>query len=97
MDKRGATGIADKIRLVSAFPEILVRFTLHTRNEDINCFVARRDLANLIMFLDDDVFELSVFGHYNNRNQLIIEKFTVRNPNSFIREFVMKPLKDVAV
>ncbi len=53
MNKRGATGIADKIRLVSAFPEMLVRFTLHTRNENINCFIARRDLANLIMFLDD--------------------------------------------
>ncbi|MGC6770462.1 hypothetical protein [Enterococcus sp. LJL51] len=95
MNKRAVTGIADKIRLVSAFPKILVRFTLHTKNEDINCFVARRDLANLIMFLDDGIFELSVFGHYNSRNQLIIEKFTVKNPNSFIREFVMKPLAQV--
>ncbi|WP_321389029.1 hypothetical protein [uncultured Enterococcus sp.] len=97
MNKRGATGIADKIRLVSAFPEMLVRFTLHTRNEDINCFIARRDLANLIMFLDDNIYELSVFGHYNSRNQLIIEKFAVRNPNSFIQEFVSKPLKAIGV
>ncbi|WYJ90157.1 hypothetical protein A5888_001885 [Enterococcus sp. 9E7_DIV0242] len=96
MNKRACTGIADKIRLVSAFPNMLVRFTLHTRTEDINCFVAKRDLANLVMFLDDNTFELSVFGHYNNRNQLIIEKFAVRNPNSFIREFVSKPLKAIA-
>ncbi|MGL4696935.1 hypothetical protein [Enterococcus larvae] len=89
-------GMADKIRLVSAFPNMLVRLTLHTQREDINCLIAKRELANLVMFLENNTFELSVFGHYNSRNQLVIEKFIVRNPNSFIREFVMKPLKSIA-
>ncbi|WP_086348978.1 hypothetical protein [Candidatus Enterococcus clewellii] len=89
-------GIADKIRLVSAFPNMLVRLTLHTTQEDINCLVGKRELANLVMFLENNTFELSVFGHYNVRNQFVIEKFIVRNPNSFVREFVMKPLKSIA-
>ncbi|MBL1228110.1 hypothetical protein IW492_02545 [Enterococcus sp. BWB1-3] len=90
---RSCIGTADKIRLVSAFPDMLVRFTLHAKNEDINCLVAKKDLANLIMFLEDNTFELSVFGHYNSRKQLVVEKFVVRNPDSFIREFVLKPMK----
>lgn len=96
MKKHSYIGTADKIRLVSSFPDMLVRFTLHTRNEDINCLIAKRELANLILFLENNVFELSVFGHFNSRKQLIIEKFIVRNPNSFVREFVLKPLKSIA-
>ncbi|MGC6769156.1 hypothetical protein ACYSNR_16125 [Enterococcus sp. LJL128] len=96
MNERSYVGTADKIRLISAFPNMLVRFTLHTKGEDINCLVAKRDLANLMLFLENNHFELSVFGHYNSRQQLVIEKFIVRNPNSFIREFVSKPLKSIA-
>ncbi|MHC5215177.1 hypothetical protein ACYSNR_00810 [Enterococcus sp. LJL128] len=96
MIKKSVIGTADKIRLVSAFPDMLVRLTIHTKSEDVNCLVAKRDLANLVMFLEDNTFELAVFGHLNKRNQLVIEKFTVRNPNSFIREFVLKPLKSIA-
>ncbi|MBL1229008.1 hypothetical protein IW492_07145 [Enterococcus sp. BWB1-3] len=96
MKKHSYVGIADKIRLVSSFPDLLVRFTLHNRNEPINCLVAKRELANLILFLEDNTFELSVFGHFNSRKQLVIEKFIVRNPNSFIRKFVLQPLKNIA-
>ena len=90
---RSCVGTADKIRLVSAFPDMLVRFTLHTKNEDVNCIVSKKNLANLILFLEDNVFELSVFGHYNSRKQLVIEKFIVRNPDSFVREFLLNQMK----
>lgn len=96
MKKYSYVGIADKIRLVSAFPNMLVRLTLHTTRGDLNCLIAKHELANLIMFLENNTFELSVFGHFNTRKQFIIEKFIVRNPNSFVREFVMKPLKSIA-
>lgn len=92
---RSCVGTADKIRFVSAFPDMLVRFTLHTKNDDVNCIVAKRDLANLIMFLEDNTFELSVFGHYNGRKQLVIEKFIIRNPDTFIKEFVLKPMRSI--
>lgn len=96
MNKNSYVGIVDKIRVIKSFPDMLVRFTLHTPSADINCLVSKKKLANLILFLEDGKFELATFGHYNSRNQLVIEKFTVRNPDSFIREFVLKPLKSIA-
>lgn len=96
MEKNSYVGIVDKIRVIRAFPDMLVRFTLHTSSADINCLVCKKELANLLLFLDDGKFELATFGHYNSRNQFVIEKFTVRNPNNFVREFVLKPMKSIA-
>ncbi len=96
MNKNSYIGVVAKIRVIKSFPDILVRFTLHTPSADVNCLVSKKELANLILFLDDGKFELATFGHYNSRNQLVIEKFTVRNPNSFVREFILKPMKSIA-
>lgn len=96
MNKNSYVGVVTKIRVIKSFPNMLVRFTLKTNTTNINCLVHNKDLANLILFLDEDKFELATFGHYNNRSQFIIEKFTIRNPNSFIREFVLKPLSKIA-
>lgn len=95
MNKNSYVGVVDKIRVIRAFPDILVRFTLHTASGDINCLVCKKELANLILFLDDGKFEVATFGHYNNRQQFVIEKFTVKNPDSFVREFVLKPIKSI--
>jgi len=96
MDKKGYIGVVTKIRVIKSVPNMLVRFTLKTSTANINCLVHNKDLANLILFLDEDKFELATFGHYNSRNQFIIEKFTIRNPNSFIREFILKPMSQIA-
>lgn len=96
MNKNSYVGIVTKIRVIKSFPNMLVRFTLRTNTANINCLVHNKDFANLILFLDEDKFELATFGHCNNRNQFIIEKFTIRNPDSFIREFVLKPLSKTA-
>ncbi|WP_375180105.1 hypothetical protein [Enterococcus rotai] len=96
MEKNSYVGIVDKIRVIKSFPDILVRFTLHTPSADINCLVSKKEHANLILFLEDGKFELSIFGHYNSRNQFVIEKFTVRNPNSFVRDFILKPMAKTA-
>ena len=69
---------------------------MRTRSEDINCIVSRKELANLILFLDDGKYELATFGHYNSRKQFVIEKFSIRNPDNFIREFVLKPMAQIA-
>ena len=96
MKKNSYVGVIDKIRVIKSFPDMLVRFTLHTQSEDINCLVSRNELANLILYLDDGKYELATFGHYNSRNQFVIEKFSIRNPDSFIREFVLKPMAQIA-
>lgn len=96
MQKNSYVGIIDKIRVIKSFPDMLVRFTLHTPSADINCLVCKKELANLLLFLDDGKFELATHGHYNNRSQFIVDKFIVRNPDNFIREFVLKPLKTIA-
>ncbi|PZL71697.1 hypothetical protein CI088_11895 [Enterococcus plantarum] len=96
MQKSSYVGIVDKIRVIKSFPDMLVRFTLHTPSADINCLVGRKELANLILFLEDGKFELATFGHYNNRKQFVIEKFAVKNPDSFVREFVLKSMASIA-
>lgn len=96
MKKNSYVGVVDKIRVIKSFPNILVRFTLHTQFENINCIVSRKELANLILFLDDGKFEVATFGHYNSRNQFVVEKFNIRNPDNFIREFVLKPMAQIA-
>lgn len=96
MEKNSYVGVVDKIRVIRVFPDMLVRFTLHTSSDDINCLVCKKGLANLLLFLDDGKFELAIFGHYNRRKQFIVEKFTVRNPDNFAREFVVKPLSRIA-
>lgn len=96
MKKVSPVGIVDKIRVIRSYPDMLVRFTLRTSVDNINCLVCKKELANLILFLEDGKFELATHGHYNDRSQFIVDKFTVRNPNSFIREFVLKPMASIA-
>ena len=96
MQKNSYVGVIDKIRVIKTFPGMLVRFTLHTPSADINCLVSKKELANLILFLEDGKFELATFGHYNDRKQFVIKKFTVKNPDSFVREFVLKPMTSIA-
>lgn len=73
-----------------------IQFTLHTSSDDINCLVCKKELAKLILFLDDNKFELVTHEHYNDRPQFIVDKFIVRNPDNFIRKFVLKPMKPIA-
>ncbi|MGM0216925.1 hypothetical protein [Enterococcus sp. AZ126] len=96
MQKNSYVGVVDKIRVIKSFPDMLLRFTLHTDFKNINCLVSKKELANLILFLEDGKFELAIFGHYNRRKQFIVEKFTVRNPDNFARKFVVKPLSRIA-
>lgn len=60
MKKNSYVGVVDKIRVIKSFP-MLVRFTLRIQSEDINCIVSRKELANLILFLDDGKFEVATF------------------------------------
>lgn len=82
-------GLVDKIRVVKTYPNMLVRFTLKTSQGKINCLVAKKELANQLLFFEDAQTEIACFGHINPKEQLVIEKMTIRNPSSFISAFAM--------
>lgn len=82
-------GTVDKIKLVSSYPNMLVRFTLHVGNQSVNCIVSDKKICNSLMFLEDGRTEVALYGNYNSRKQLVVKKLIVRNPTSFERVFAM--------
>lgn len=88
--KLNQIGIVDKIRVIKTFPDMLVRFTLITSMETINCVVSKKELAQQLLFLEDGKTEIACFGFFNERQQLILNKMTIRNPTSYIMTFAMK-------
>lgn len=75
--KTNYVGIVEKIRMLSMYPKMLVRFSLVTQDETINCIVSKHELANMLLMLPEKS-ELAVYGHLNKRNQLVIEKMLIR-------------------
>lgn len=69
--------VVEKIRMLSMYPKMLVRFSLVTHNETVNCIVSKQELANLLLMTVEGT-ELAVFGHQNKRKQLVIDKILVR-------------------
>ncbi|EMF0536309.1 hypothetical protein H6231_002647 [Enterococcus hirae] len=78
------TGLLDKIRVIKTQP-LLVRFTLHTSYEPINCVVANIEIADKLLILEESKYTISVTGHFNKRDQLVIESMQIRNPDHFTR------------
>ncbi|NRD94891.1 hypothetical protein DBN76_01160, partial [Enterococcus faecalis] len=66
--KTNYVGVVDKIRMLSMYPKMLVRFSLVTQDETINCIVSKNELANTLLMLPERS-ELAVYGHLNKRNQ----------------------------
>ncbi|EGP5014060.1 hypothetical protein E5926_002038 [Enterococcus faecium] len=78
------TGLLDKIRVIKTHP-LLVRFTLRTNHEPINCVVANIEIADKLLILEEGKNTISVTGQFNKRNQLVIESMQIRNPDHFTR------------
>ncbi|HGZ4937590.1 hypothetical protein ABG953_11585 [Enterococcus faecalis] len=76
--KTNYVGVVEKIRMLSRYPKMLVRFSLVTQDETINCIVSKCELANVLLMLPERS-ELAVYGHLNKRNQFVIDKMIVRN------------------
>ncbi len=64
-------GLLDKIRVIKTQP-LLVRFTLQTIHESINCVVADIEIIDKLLIMDDGKYNIAVTGHFNKRNQLVI-------------------------
>ena len=77
-------GLLDKIRVIKTQP-LLVHFTLQTIHESINCVVADIEIIDKLLIMDDGKYNISVTGHFNKRNQLVIESMQIRNPDHFTR------------
>ncbi|WP_314067448.1 hypothetical protein [uncultured Vagococcus sp.] len=88
--KTNQIGIVDKIRVIKTYPDMLVRFTLVTPLERINCIVTKKELAQQLLFLENGQTEIACFGHISKTDKLVIDKMTIRNPTSFLMEFAMK-------
>ncbi len=86
------TGIVDKIKLVTSFPDMLVRFSLVVGDETVNCICGDTSICNSLLFLEDSKTEVALFGVYNSRKQLVVKKMFIKNPTSFEKEFAVRCL-----
>lgn len=68
--------INSTVKVVS-FSPYLVRFELKTDEQSYNCLVAK-DAFNFV-YLAQEGARISIFGHFNKRHQLIVDKFHVKN------------------
>lgn len=67
--------ISSAVKVIS-FSPYLVRFTLSAPEQDYNCLVAK-DALNFMYVAEMDA-PISIYGHFNQRKQLIIDKYYVR-------------------
>ena len=77
-------GLLDKIRVIKTQP-LLVRFTLETIHQPLNCIVANVEIADKLMMMEERKYNIAVTGHLNRRNQLVVESLQVRNPDQYTR------------
>ncbi len=49
--KSNYVGTVEKIRMLSMYPDLLVRFSLVAYDETINCIVSKREFANKILMI----------------------------------------------
>lgn len=68
--------INSAVKVVS-FTPYLVRFELKTPEQSYNCLVAK-DAFNFV-YLAQEGAPISIFGHFNKRHQLIVDKYYVKN------------------
>ncbi|WP_367378260.1 hypothetical protein [Enterococcus gilvus] len=76
------TGMLTKIKLIKEKP-LLVRFTLATEVTLINCIIAKEILSRQIMMLPDDKYTVTVKGHFNKTNQLVVQELHILNKDEF--------------
>ena len=61
---------------VISFSPYLVRFTLSTSEQDYNCLVAK-DAFNFMYVAEMDA-PISIYGHFNKRKQLVLDKYHIK-------------------
>ena len=79
------SGTISKLKILTYSPQPLIRFTLQTNKEMVNCLISRHSLT----FLADveETMRLSVSGLYNARNQFVVRTYTVCGKTKIMYEF----------
>lgn len=72
--KVSAKGVVTKIRVIQNLPTVLVRFTLIYKDKTFNCISADKDIVNKVLMLPEETNDVAIYGHMNNRKQLVVEK-----------------------
>ena len=49
--KPNYVGTIHKIKVLTTYPEMLVRFSLQTQKETINCIISKKELADELLML----------------------------------------------
>lgn len=79
-------GMIKKIKVISSFPRLLVRFTLDTPSGNINCIVGNQAISQQVLLIPDGTKNISIAGHMNSRNQLVVEKMIYHiNPSDYYK------------
>lgn len=79
-------GIVSKIKVIKFEPKMLVRFSLVVDDESLNCIVVNPELVHKILMMPEGLENVSVFGHYNKRKQLVVDKLATQynaSPNYY--------------
>lgn len=78
-------GMLDKIRIIKDAP-MMARFTLTTIRRSYNCIIVQPELTTLLLMLQEGKYNIRVEGHFNNKKQLVVSSFTIRNPDKAAKE-----------
>lgn len=78
-------GLLEKIRMIKDAP-MMARFTLTTIRRSYNCIVVNPELTTLLLMLQEGKYNVSVEGTFNNKKQLVVSSFTIRNPDKAAKE-----------
>ncbi|MGX7023828.1 hypothetical protein [Vagococcus hydrophili] len=79
MAKENLIGVVDKIKCLSMYPNILLRFTLVIGSDKVNCLVTDKAICHQLLFLENGKKEVALFGQYNQKQQLIVQKLALRH------------------
>lgn len=77
MENVSLKGVINSAVKVISFTPYLVRFELKTDEESYNCLVAK-DAFNFV-YLAEESAPISIYGHFNKRKQLVIDKYHVKS------------------
>ena len=78
-------GMLDKIRIIKD-ASMMARFTLTTIRRSYNCIIVHPELTTLLLMLQEGKYNIHVEGHFNNKKQLVVSSFTIRNPDKVVKE-----------
>jgi|GEM_PF-6338183 len=76
------TGLLTQIKVIKEKP-LWVRCTIITETKPINCIIADERISHQILMLPDDKYTVSVKGHFNVKDQLIIRGLRIIDKDDF--------------